>query len=118
MNLDAATITLIVTNVIFVLGGIGKFIWEIAKRRDDRLDREQDRLDRAQLAQLTLVQLEQVKKEGGERMKKIVSEVIKTRGVAITAFKEANGVNKKIADLRQDLAPSKPDGATDPARID
>ncbi|MDB6076499.1 MAG: hypothetical protein JWO82_246 [Akkermansiaceae bacterium] len=109
------TIALIVTNVVMVLGGVGKALWDIAKRREDRADaedlrrqdlamREQDRLDREQLAKLTLEQLEQVKAAGNDREKKIVGELIKTRGLNITALKAANGVNEKIADGIQKIA--------------
>ena len=98
-----ATIALVVSNVVLVAGGIGKVVLDELRRRNDRLDRAQDRLDREQLAKLTSDQLEAVKLAGDKRVKTIVDEVVKTRGVAIAAFKEANGVNKKIASLGQSL---------------
>jgi hypothetical protein len=98
-----ATLTLIVSNAVLIAGGLTKVIVDELRRRNDRLDREQDRLDRAQLANLTHTQLEAVKQAGDQRVKKIVEEVVKTRGVAIAAFREANGVNKKIESLGQQL---------------
>ena len=94
-----STITLVVTNLVLVAGGLTKVIVDELRRRNDRLDREQDRLDRAQLANLTSEQLEAVRNDGDKRVKTIVEEVVKTRTVAIKAFKEANGVNKKIESL-------------------
>jgi hypothetical protein len=98
-----ATIALIVSQLVLIAGGIIKVVVDELRRRNDRLDREQDRLDRAQLAHLTVSQLDAVKQAGDVRVKKIVDEVVKTRSVAIAAFKEANGVNRKIESLGQSI---------------
>ena len=42
------------------------------------------------------------------RVKTVVDEVVKTRAVAIKAFKEANGVNQKIESLGMKLTENTP----------
>lgn len=101
------TIALIVSNGVILAASIIKMIVDELRRRNDRLDRAQDRLDREQLAKLTEIQLEAVKIAGDKRVKTIVDEVVKTRTVAIKAFKEANGVNSKIESLGLKLADAK-----------
>lgn len=113
-----------VTNLTILLGGIGKHWWDMraAKalredkeremamllhtREQDRLDREQDRLDRAQLAQLTLAQLADVKIAGNDRLQALVSEVRKVKEVAVHGIRVnkeqirvSNGHNEKIASV-------------------
>jgi protein involved in polysaccharide export with SLBB domain len=103
-----STITLVVTNLVLVAGGLTKVIVDELRRRNDRLDRAQDRLDREQLAQLTSAQLESIRLAGDRRVKTVVDEVVKTRQVAIKAFKEANGVNQKIESLGLKLTENNP----------
>lgn len=75
----------------------------IVKSLVDIKNRDEDRKDRKQLAELTQEQLDTILKAGGSREKKIVNELIQTRQVNIRALKEANGVNKKIESLGQQL---------------
>lgn len=103
-----STITLVVTNLVLVAGGITKVVVDELRRRSDRLDREQDRLDRDQLAKLTEAQLDAIRLAGDRRVKTVVDEVVKTRAVAIKAFKEANGVNQKIESLGMKLTENAP----------
>lgn len=111
----------LVLQVIGLLTLIAKSFWDsrkseqdmrssTAQRIQDRLDREQDRLDREQLAALTVEQLAEIKAAGGEREQRLVREIVRTREVAtrgarkaVEAFREANGVNAKIAMLGQQL---------------
>lgn len=86
----------------------------ILKDRSDRQARKEEREERVQLAKLTQSGLDEVKTEGGRREARIVREVKQTKQVAIAgvksakaAFKEANGVNQKIAALGQTLADDK-----------
>lgn len=79
-------------------------------REQDRLDREEDRLDRQQFMEMTKEQLDGIHAAGGERARRLIGEVIKTRGVSIAsakaakeAYKEANNVNQKIENLNQRL---------------
>lgn len=114
--------TLIIGQVVIVLGGVSKIIYDIlatkkAKqdREQDRLDREQDRLDREQLAKLTASQLEEVKSAGNTRMQTIVQEVQAVKAVGMEgirinkeAIDAANSHNEKIAavtDAIKSIAP-------------
>lgn len=99
--------TLLIAQLATLIAGAVKMWWDIRKREEDRLDREQDRLDRIQLAQLTQEQLDAVEASGNAREKKLVGEIRQTRALSILAFKEANGVNKKIESLGQQLVDDK-----------
>jgi hypothetical protein len=103
-----STVTLLVTNLVLVVGGLTKVVVDELRLRNARLDREQDRLDREQLAKLTTEQLDAIRLAGDRRVKTVVDEVVKTRQVAIKAFKEANGVNQKIESLGLKLTESNP----------
>jgi hypothetical protein len=103
MNIFAAisdgTVVAIVTSIATLLGLIVKSFFDLKCREEDRKDREQ-------LAKFTEKQIGSLLEAGSEREKKIVKEIIQTRGVNIKALKEANGVNKKIESLGQKLVQS------------
>lgn len=101
--LSESTWALIVGQAVVVIG-------LVLKTSYDMWTRIQDREDRKQLATLTLEQLDDIKKAGSEREKRLVSEVVKTRQVTIQGVKEvkksqeevkefaktANNINEKI----------------------
>lgn len=105
--------------IIALLGGaftgvVAPIIMFILKERSDARIRREEREERAALAKITADKLAEVKVEGGAREKRIIDEVNKVKAVAITgvrsakeAFKEANGVNGKIAALGQKLIDDK-----------
>lgn len=104
-----ATVTILISNAVVAGGVLTQIIITELRRRNARLDREQDRLDREQIARMTSIQLDEARLAGDARLKKVIEEVDKTRTVAIKAFKEANDVNKKIESLGIKIAnPLKP----------
>lgn len=103
-----ATIALLISNGVLVAGAVTKVLVDELRRRNDRLNRAQDMLDRVQLAKLTSDQLDAIRLAGDRRVKTVVDEVVKTRQVAIKAFKEANGVNQKIESLGLKLTENNP----------
>lgn len=112
--MDESIKAVLVTQFVTLAGLVLWILKDWHTKRQIRLDREQDRLDRAQLAQLTIDQLESLKEASDERVKGIIKEVVKTREVAIAsakaskiALKEANGVNAKIEKLGQKLVGEK-----------
>lgn len=95
-------------------GTVMPIVMFVLKAKEDRRIREEDRAERLELARITKEGLAAVKEEGGKRENRIVDEVKKVKQVAIAgvknakeAFKEANGVNAKIASLGQKLVDEK-----------
>lgn len=114
--------TIAITQIIIIVGAMGKFLYDmftartartdraqaakdlradradslaqLVKQRElDRLDREQDRLDREQLAKFTKAQMDDVKTAGNSRLEAIVKEVREAKGVA------QHGVNVNLKQI-------------------
>jgi hypothetical protein len=105
--------------IIALLGGaftgvVAPVVLYVLKDRSETRIRREEREERLELARLTKESLDAVKLEGGAREKRITDEVKKVKEVAIAgvrsakdAFKEANNVNIKIANLGQKLVDDK-----------
>lgn len=120
-DMTEAMFGLLIVNVVTILSLLGKGIYDAfktymdaesakEKRRQDRLDREQDRLDIAAIAALTASQLEamqdrlrMVDDNGKNRLKVLLQSNITTRQYAKNAIDTANNTNQKIAKYGQDL---------------
>lgn len=92
----------------FFSGIVAPVVLFILKDRSERRIRQEDRDDRERQAKLVTDSLNAIKVEGGHRERRITKQVMETKQVAIAsvknakeAFKEANGVNVKIAALGQ-----------------
>lgn len=104
---DAVLLALIALVGGACTGLITPVLMFILKDRSDRAARAEDRAYQLELAKIT-------RDEGGKREERIVKQVQQVKEVAIAgvknakeAFKEANGVNAKIANLGQKLVDEK-----------
>lgn len=111
---DTVMLALIAMVAGIVTSLIAPVVMFILKERADSKARKFDREERIALAKITQDRLEEVKLEGVKREDRITKQVNDVKKVAIVgvknarhAYKEANGVNSKIAALGQKLAEDK-----------